>query len=234
MIKYALAVTALALVACAPPVPESGAGVGFQNYGDYNSYRSVRDAELRGAAPPVASASVVTVRPPSPPSDDAPITSAALGEVGIGRTSTAPVIQTRTAIDTDNPAISDEQDFSAVAGRQTIESDAERLRAQRDAYEVIAPTALPSRSGNDGPNIVQFALTSSNAVGQKVYARSALSTGARYLRNCDKYSSPDLAQEAFLRSGGPQRDKMGIDPDGDGFACSWDPTPFRRASASNG
>jgi len=25
---------------------------------------------------------------------------------------------------------------------------------------------------------------------------------------------------------------MGLDPDGDGFACSWDPTPFRLAGSS--
>ena len=30
-----------------------------------------------------------------------------------------------------------------------------------------------------------------------------------------------------LERGGPQRDRLGVDPDGDGFACSWNPTPFR-------
>ena len=38
-----------------------------------------------------------------------------------------------------------------------------------------------------------------------------------------------LAQEEFLRTGGPERDKLGVDPDGDGFACAWDPRPFRTA-----
>jgi hypothetical protein len=32
-----------------------------------------------------------------------------------------------------------------------------------------------------------------------------------------------------LSNGGPERDRLGLDPDGDGFACYWDPTPFRLA-----
>jgi len=93
---------------------------------------------------------------------------------------------------------------------------------------------LPTRSGAEGPNIVQFALSTRNARGEKAYSRSGLAGSARFQRNCGKYASPDLAQEAFLRSGGPERDKMGIDPDGDGFACSWDPSPYRKAGSANG
>jgi hypothetical protein len=51
----------------------------------------------------------------------------------------------------------------------------------------------------------------------------------RSLRNCAKYVSNAAAQEAFLKAGGPERDRYGLDPDGDGFACRWDPTPFRAA-----
>ena len=47
---------------------------------------------------------------------------------------------------------------------------------------------------------------------------------------CGKFASPDLAQMDFLQSGGPERDRKGLDPDGDGFACAWDPTPFRLAT----
>ena len=32
-----------------------------------------------------------------------------------------------------------------------------------------------------------------------------------------------------LPCGGPERDPRGLDPDGDGFACDWDPAPFRAA-----
>ena len=70
-------------------------------------------------------------------------------------------------------------------------------------------------------------LATTNRVGQQVYSRSGLTSTARFQRNCARYASPDLAQEAFLAAGGPERDRRGLDPDGDGFACFWDPTPFR-------
>ncbi len=242
MLRFALAASALGLVACAPPVPDSGVGVGFQSYQDYNSYRVARENELRAETP-----APVTVIPPVRGvvvSDEEPITSDTLSAAGIGPRPVAtaaaapvpaPPVQERVVATPQNaPAISDEQNFAAVSDRQSIESDAARLRAQREAYQVVQPTALPTRTGTEGPNIVQYALRTRNAVGQKVYSRSALSGGARYRRNCGKYASPDLAQEAFLQSGGPERDKMGIDPDGDGFACGWDPTPFRRVHSARG
>ena len=76
---------------------------------------------------------------------------------------------------------------------------------------------------------VEYAVATSNAVGEQLYRRSKL-RGDRFLKNCSKYSSTDLAQVAFLERGGPRRDPMGIDPDGDGFACYWDPTPYRLAA----
>ena len=121
--------------------------------------------------------------------------------------------------------ISDEQDFGAVSARETIESDAERIAANRAQYEQIQPTELPQRPANTGPNIVAFALSTTHGVGQQMYQRSGF--GSNPERACAKFPSPDLAQEAFLERGGPDRDRLGVDPDGDGFACSWDPRPFR-------
>ncbi|MEL6168049.1 MAG: hypothetical protein AAFR35_05125 [Pseudomonadota bacterium] len=131
-------------------------------------------------------------------------------------------------VDLNNPEISDEQDFEAVSARETIESDAERRQRQQEAYRVIAPTALPDRPDSGRPNIVDFALSTTNAVGQPVYRRGSVSQ-SRYDRACAAYATADLAQEDFLRSGGPERDRKDLDPDGDGFACAWDPTPFRAA-----
>ncbi len=132
-------------------------------------------------------------------------------------------------VQTNHPGISDEQDFNAVASRESIESDAARLQAQRQAYKIIKPGALPKRTGGDYGLIVEYALRTTNQVGQPIYKRSGLSGQARFERNCARYPSPDLAQEAFLKAGGPERDRYGLDPDGDGFACFWDPTPFRLA-----
>ena len=128
-----------------------------------------------------------------------------------------------------NAGISDEQDFDAVASRESIESDRERLAAQREAYQVIQPGELPTRRGGSGASVVEFALATSHEPGVAVYQRFGLSGQARFDRNCARYPSQDLAQAAFLAAGGPERDRYGIDPDGDGYACYWDPRPFRSA-----
>lgn len=125
--------------------------------------------------------------------------------------------------------ISDEQDFDAVSGRESIESDKERLAKQRAQYVVIEPTDVPTGRSGKGATVVEFALSTTNNVGQSVYSRSKILAQSRFVRNCLKYPSPDLAQAEFLQSGGPKKDRKGLDPDGDGFACSWDPEPFRNA-----
>ncbi|MEC8581110.1 MAG: hypothetical protein VXZ18_10205 [Pseudomonadota bacterium] len=101
------------------------------------------------------------------------------------------------------------------------------------AYQVIQPTALPTREGATGPNIVDYALRTTNVVGQSLYRRSTFASKAKEERNCAAYASPDLAQEAFLASGGPEKDREGLDSDGDGFACTWNPAPFRAVRSSN-
>jgi hypothetical protein len=143
-------------------------------------------------------------------------------QVGAPLDATAPV-------DAGAPSISDEQDFAAVSGRQTIESDAERIAANRAAYQQVQPTALPTRNGGDAATIVEFALSTTNNVGQPIYSRSMIMAQSRFIRNCGKYPSQDMAQQDFLGRGGPRRDPKGLDPDGDGFACYWDPAPFRTA-----
>lgn len=124
-----------------------------------------------------------------------------------------------------NTGISDEQDFNAVSSRVTIEGDKERLARNRAQYQVIQPTAIPERTAT-GANIVEYALRTTNNPGTQMYKRSSLRL-TDPLVACARYGSPDLAQQAFLESGGPERDRKGLDPDGDGFACTWDPRPFR-------
>ena len=133
----------------------------------------------------------------------------------------------------DNSEISDEQSFSAVTSRESIESDAERRERQAAAYQLIEATALPDRNGNAGPNIVQYALQAPNDLGETVFSRGGISGENRFARNCAKYRTPDAAQRDFIERGGPQRDRLGIDPDGDGFACGWDPQPFRVLASGN-
>ena len=98
------------------------------------------------------------------------------------------------------------------------------LASARDQLIVVQPGPLPNRV--DGVNIALFAKQTSNAVGESRYARTAAArmTG---VGNCGRFRDADAAQRAFLAGGGPEQDRYGIDPDGDGFACRWDPAPYR-------
>ena len=229
-----MAALPLALAACQTTVPDSGAGVGF---GDYESYAEQREAQLSGqAAPQSTYVAVGPLQPRSGPLTTPAIAAARAETEGqqdrVINTAGAQVpIVTTPVTAQNNPGISDEQDFSAVSSRETIESDRERLEAQREQYQVVQPTALPARSGEDGPNVVEYALSTSHAPGTQIYKRGGLSLGGNnaLARKCSKYSSSDRAQQAFLKAGGPDRDRLGLDPDGDGYACFWDPRPFRAA-----
>ncbi|OYW58338.1 MAG: hypothetical protein B7Z10_02305 [Rhodobacterales bacterium 32-66-7] len=230
----------LLTVACTPTGPQDGSGVGFS---DYNSY-------IRGSAPPPVAP--VTGAPAG--GFDPAAAAAAIDQAegvapptGLQPTDLQPTDLQPTILAEDRPrdllpvgikeesgevdgiaAISDEQDFAAVSARETIESDAERIARNRAEYVTVQPGELPTRPGDTGPNIVEFALATSHAPGVQLYKRSGLGLRDQNAA-CAKYASPDKAQQDFLSKGGPERDRMGVDPDGDGFACSWDPRPFRTA-----
>jgi hypothetical protein len=124
--------------------------------------------------------------------------------------------------------ISDENDFQAVSSRETIESDKARMDQNRAAYQQIQPTANPERTGASeaAVDLVQYALKAPNRMGEAIYPRSKIAL-ANSQKACARHASPEAAQQAFLASGGPKRDPKNLDPDGDGFACYWDPTPFQ-------
>jgi hypothetical protein len=221
---------ALLLAACTPSTVNTGPGVGFQ---DYQSYvRGARPAPVPG---PVGA-------PPSASFDPAAAAAAIDRAAGVTDVPTTPgdstgrprggapagIKEESGELVHNNVGISDEQDFKAVSSRETIESDKERIARNRSEYVVVQPKDLPQRPGDTGPNIVEFALATSHAPGVQMYKRSG--AGLRSQNSaCAKFASPDQAQQEFLGKGGPERDRMGVDPDGDGFACSWDPRPFRTA-----
>ncbi|MDA5093380.1 hypothetical protein O2N63_04690 [Aliiroseovarius sp. KMU-50] len=149
-----------------------------------------------------------------------------------GATPTSTTQGQTTAIASSTGAISDEQNFQAVSARETIESDAARRAANQAQYQQIQPTELPQRPRGQAISIVDYALSTTNNVGEAQYKRFSLGGKNRYDRNCASYGSPDIAQRAFLASGGPKRDRYGIDPDGDGFACGWSPASFRKVQAT--
>ena len=230
MQRIFVSVGLLALAACAPEVPDSGRGVGFESYSEYMQRRQV------GGAPPVNDPAMPISRETRAPDPavGAPMTAIASNQPApLALDPNRPRSETIAGVQAQggeraHSGISDEQNFDAVAARETIESDRQRIEQNRQQYVVIEPTALPQRTGPTGPNIVEFALSTQHSPGTQMYTRSSL-TLRNYERSCAPYSSADLAQEAFLAAGGPERDRLGVDPDGDGFACGWDPRPFRAA-----
>lgn len=230
---------ALAVAACTPSVPDSAAGVGFDSYNDYLKQRSAATAAPAPAAPIVppggfstdgaaaaidrATGAAPAPAPVAPAAAPAPSAERPRGIVPAGiKEETGELVHM-------NPSVSDEQDFQAVSARETIESDKARIERNRAQYQVDQPGALPQRTGDVGGSIiVQYALSTSHPVGTQMHSRSGIRLGNSQ-NACLKFASSDLAQEAFLQAGGPERDRRGLDPDGDGYACDWNPAPFRAA-----
>lgn len=214
----------LALAACEVPVPDSGAGVGFDNS---NFKPRISDEPLNAtgqtaALPPAQSVSDETLAVLQATASTQP--QATSGDGGFVEASPSNPVP----LQVENPGISDENDFSAVDSRRSIEADAQRRAEIAAQYQQVEATDLPERDGGTGPNIVEYALLSDNPVGNRVYRRIGINAANRFARNCRAYPSSDQAQIDFLSRGGPERDARGLDPDGDGYACSWDPTPFQR------
>jgi len=101
---------------------------------------------------------------------------------------------------------------------------------ERDFVPQVRVTDGEMSSGTNTPNLFVYALSTQHRVGEQRYNRSNPLRWRRSESACLQFASQDLAQEAFLAAGGPDRDPNHLDPDGDGFACWWDPTPFRQAA----
>jgi len=242
-------VTMAALAACAPAVPDSGAGVGFDDYDTYQRKKAAREAALAEEDVTLPRAGAISSRPLDATGgateapdmseadriaaearaaldgtrpDDAPGDAPGDAPLQASPSNPPPAV-------VDDAGISRENSFDAVDSERSIEEDAARIARNRARYEVIQPEEIGTRPGDVGPNIVDYALATTHPVGTSMYRRFGIATSARHERNCAEYPSPDQAQLDFLRKGGPERDRMALDPDGDGYACGWDPSPFRRA-----
>ena len=215
MRSIVLSVSVLALAACTPPVPESG--VGFDTLG-----RSERDQQLQtGIAP-----QPTTVLPPVSGVEVAVEADPAAQIAAEATEALAETAPQTPVLNRNNPEISQEQDFEVVAAERDIEADAARIAAARQQFQLVQPKELEP-VGDTGPNIIQYALSSGHPVGQKMYRRGNPFAAARVDAKCAGYRTADVAQEQFLAAGGPSRDRLGLDPDGDGYACDWDPAAFR-------
>ena len=246
-VRFVLGACALVgLAACQPAVPEdSRVGVGFDQ--TFDAQRVNRDAALAGgntvpAAPSVSAqplpasgsaadtaAQTTALLAQTSQSADAEALAATANNSGVPPLVASPSNPPPAVVD-NATGISRENSFDAVSGERSIESDAARLASNRAQYQVIQPQALPQRT-ETGPNIVAYALSTTHPVGTKMYRRSGFNAQKRFERSCGQYRFKDQAQAAFLAAGGPKRDRSGMDPDGDGYACRWDPSVFRTATS---
>ena len=81
-------------------------------------------------------------------------------------------------------------------------------------------------------NVAHFARDTKNKKGEKIYNRLSFNIYNNW-NECSKFKNNDDAQRKFLKDGGPTKDKFNLDPDGDGFACEWDPDIYRKLSIPN-
>ncbi len=225
----------LALSGCIDIMPDSGPA----------SWQ--RDAGLRGQA--IVAPSEQGMVPdgmrtnPSPPG--APLNATGTAMSGSTSALSAPLIDASGTTGA-NPLVqapADESRSTSSPGT-TIGADAlaalqrtqpgDRSGATTHGTAVATSTAsipAPARintANRSGPNLAAYALSVTNRPGQKIYNRGGIHFTST-LKACAKYVSPDQAQIAFLAAGGPQRDRLNLDPDGDGFACGWDPSAFQSA-----
>jgi hypothetical protein len=243
-VRFVLAACALGVVAaCQPAAPEdSRFGAGFDQ--TFDAQRANRDAALAGGLPSAPGVNAQPLPAAGSPEDTAAQTAAILAQTGgfadverqaaaANNSGIAPLEASpgnaEPGVVNANTGISQENNFDAVSGQRSIESDAARIAANRAQYQVIQPQALPER-GESGPNIVAFALATNHPVGTKLYRRSGFNAANRYNRSCSVFRHQDQAQIAFLEAGGPERDRQGMDPDGDGYACTWDPSVYRNVN----
>ncbi|MCY4100432.1 MAG: hypothetical protein OXF46_05870 [Rhodobacteraceae bacterium] len=122
--------------------------------------------------------------------------------------------------------VSDEQDFASVVQRETIESDSQRIKENEENLVIYDPIDHPDKTGQS--DVVSFALNTKHTPGTVLFRRNTLFFNRdQYLERCNTYIDSEAAQQAFLDAGGPEEDELKLDPDGDGFACSWNPAKYR-------
>ncbi|WP_299358168.1 hypothetical protein [uncultured Paracoccus sp.] len=86
-----------------------------------------------------------------------------------------------------------------------------------------APAASAAAPVTAATLLVRYAAANRHAPGTRVWPRSGPANPAA----CRSYADPAAAQTEFILRGGPTRDPLGLDPDGDGYVCGWLPEPYR-------
>lgn len=111
-----------------------------------------------------------------------------------------------------------------VQERQRAAAQQRREAAQQQLV-IVEPEAVPQQNIN--ANVVAFARQTSHPVGTRTYNRPAFRSRSQAAAVCRRFETEDEAQRQFLANGGPTTDRYNLDPDGDGFACKFDPEKYR-------
>ena len=116
--------------------------------------------------------------------------------------------------------------------QQKVEREqAAKRRDELKAGRVVLEANHKEKIKRQSVNLAVFARSVSNKLGEKIYYRNFISSGAG--SGCKKFSNKNAAQIFFLENGGPKNDFHNIDVDGDGFACKWDPAIYRKIEPIN-
>ena len=125
------------------------------------------------------------------------------------------------------------EQIAGTVTTQTKATGATAATATAAGKTAKAPANMPVTTSGPYPGstpvLVRYAHQEQQNPGANVYKRtggSVLDAG----RTCSGYASSEIAQRAFIAAGGPILDPKGMDPDGDGFVCGWDPRPLRNSS----
>ena len=116
--------------------------------------------------------------------------------------------------------------------QQTIDkaNAAKKLSEARDQRMIVDTD--PNSELPKGVNIASFARSTKNDKGEKIYARN-LFHSLDHWTECNSFRTSDSAQRFLLNNGGPELDSRNLDPDGDGFACNWNPSVYRQLIIPN-
>lgn len=126
-----------------------------------------------------------------------------------------------------NPQIADAQAYTPIPfGSRPADAHI----PPQGTTEIVHVAAVPQGTGS-GPNVMAYALQTRHTIGTVQHRRMNPLRWARWEGACLQFPNQDAAQEAFLANGGPERDSGHLDPDGDGFACWWDPSTYRQAAS---
>ena len=117
----------------------------------------------------------------------------------------------------------------STLAQQNIEKERAAKKLEDARKERIEIEISNSSNSSDYVNVAKFARDTKNNKGEKIFTRLSFSIYDNW-NECSKFKNKDEAQRSFLKDGGPFNDRFNLDPDGDGFACDWDPDIYRELS----